>query len=70
MIYLKKYFQREGKGGSRRGRGTSMGERIIHQLLLAHPQPGTWPANQACALTGNRTGDLLVLFGSGRHLIH
>ena len=22
------------------------------------PQPGTEPASQACALTGNRTGDL------------
>ena len=29
-------------------------------LPLARPQPGTWPATQACALTGNRTRDLLV----------
>ena len=27
---------------------------------LARPQPGTWPATQACALTGNQIGDLLV----------
>ena len=25
------------------------------------PLLGTWPATQACALTGNRTGDTLVL---------
>ena len=29
-------------------------------LPLAHSQLGTWPATQACALTGNRTGDPLV----------
>ena len=29
-------------------------------LLLPHPLLGTWPATQACALTGNRTEDLLV----------
>ena len=29
---------------------------------LSHaPLPGTWPATQACALTGNRTRDPLVL---------
>ena len=26
----------------------------------SHPPPGTWAANRACALTGNRTGDPLV----------
>ena len=35
-------------------------ERNTHLLPLAHPQPGTWPILQACALTGNRTGDLSV----------
>ena len=29
-------------------------------LSCATPSLGTWPATQACALTGNRTGDLLV----------
>ena len=29
-------------------------------LLLTWPLLGTWPATQACALTGNRTGDSLV----------
>ena len=28
--------------------------------LLCAPSKGTWPAIQACALTRNRTGDLLV----------
>ena len=29
-------------------------------LPLVWPVLVTWPATQACALTGNRTGDLLV----------
>ena len=29
----------------------------IDQLPLTHPQLGTWPTPQACALTGNRTSD-------------
>ena len=29
--------------------------------LSCVPPPGTWHAPQACALTGNRTGDPLVL---------
>ena len=32
----------------------------MDRLLLARPQPGTWPASQSCALTGNWTSDLLV----------
>ena len=36
-------------------------ERNIDLLPLAHPQLGTWPATQACALTGNQTSNLLVL---------
>ena len=37
------------------------GERNINVWLpLMCPQLGTWPANQACALTGNQTGDPLV----------
>ena len=28
--------------------------------LLYVPQPGTWPATQACALTGNQTSNPLV----------
>ena len=43
------YFQRE-KGGRKRGRETSMCQRNIDQLSLIHPQPGTWPTTQACAL--------------------
>ena len=29
-------------------------------LPLAHSLLGTWPATQACALTGNQTGDPFV----------
>ena len=32
-----------------------MWEKNIDRLPLAHTQPGTWPATQACALTGNVT---------------
>ena len=35
-------------------------DRNIDGLPLACPQLGTWPATQACALTGNQTSDLLV----------
>ena len=34
--------------------------RDINRLPLVRPQQGTWPATQACALTGNRTGSLSV----------
>ena len=52
------YFQREGKRGRRRGRETSACER--YQLPLTCPPLGTWPTTQACALTGNQTGNLSV----------
>ena len=35
-------------------------ERNIDQLPLACPTLGTWPASQACVLTGNQTHDVLV----------
>ena len=38
---------REGKGGRKRERNISV------WLHLMRPPPGTWPATQACALTGN-----------------
>ena len=45
-----------GKGGRKRGRETA----IFLWLPLMRPLLGTWPKNQACALTGKRTGDPLV----------
>ena len=30
------------------------------RLPFTGSQPGTWPTTQACALTGNRTGELSV----------
>ena len=42
--------------GERRKRGR---ETLTCSCLL-HAPLGTWPATQACALTGNRTGDPLV----------
>ena len=44
----------EGKGGKREG------ENINVWLPLVHPLLGTWPAAQACALTGNQTSGPLV----------
>ena len=39
-----------------------MRERNINVWLpLTRPLLGTWPTTQACALTGNRTSDPLVL---------
>ena len=44
------------KGGRKRGRDTSMCGCLSH----AGDLQGTWPTTQACALTGNRTGNPLV----------
>ena len=59
VLFLKNYFiylfleRGEGKEEER--------ERNINVWLpLARPQMGTWPATQACALTGDPTGDLSV----------
>ena len=35
-------------------------ERHTHHVASCTPPTGAWPATQACALTGNLTGDLLV----------
>ena len=53
-FYLFIYRERE-RGGEREG--------AIYQCVVAsqHPILGAWPATQACAMTGNRTGDPLVL---------
>ena len=56
-MYVYMYGEGEGKGEGTGGRETSMCERDIYQMPLTHPQLGTLPATQACALTGNQTGD-------------
>ena len=48
FIYL--FFSKRGREGEREGEK----HQCIHWLLLARPQPRTWPAAQACALTGSR----------------
>ena len=53
-------FRQWGRDGER-GRETLMCKRYINRLPLARPQLGTWSTTQACALTGNRTGELLVV---------
>ena len=51
FIYL--FFRERGREGER--------ERNINVwLALVRPQLGTWPTPQACALTGNQTGNPLV----------
>ena len=53
FVCLFVYFREKERKGER--------ERNINVWLpLTQPQPGTWPATQACALTGNQTGDPLV----------
>ena len=51
FIYL---FLERGKGGGKRE------GKLNVWLPLLWPSLGTWPATQACALTGNRTSDPLV----------
>ena len=48
------YFFLERREGRERERNINV------WLPLVHPLLGTWPATQACALTGNQTGDPLV----------
>ena len=48
FIYL--VLEKGREGG--RGRETLKCERNIDQFSFALHQPGTWPATQACALTG------------------
>ena len=65
--FLKRFYLfifREGKGGRKRERNISV------WLPLTRPLLGTWPATQACALTGNRTGDPLVCRLAFSPLIH
>ena len=52
MFYLF-IFRKRGVEGEREGN-------ISVYLPLARPLLGTWPATQACALTGNQTSDPLV----------
>ena len=51
LLRFRFYFVERGEGGRKRRRETSMWERYIHLLPLPHPQPGSQPAAQACALT-------------------
>ena len=52
FIYL--FLERE------EGREKERERNVNVWLPLTWPPLGTWPATQACALTGNRTGDFLV----------
>ena len=54
------YFQREGREGERE-RNINVWLPLMCPLPPPPPPPlGTWPTTQACALTGNRTGNPLV----------
>ena len=57
IFFLKILFIFEDRG--REGE-TLVCERYIDRLPLSHPQMGTWPTTQPCALAGNPTSDLLV----------
>ena len=43
------------------GKGEREGEKYHCLVPCVCPQPGMWPSTQACALTGNRTSNPLVL---------
>ena len=47
-----------------------MCEKNSNQLPLSRSQLGTWPANRARALTGNRTGNLSVCRPALKPLSH
>ena len=52
------FFRQRGRKGEREGdKHQYARETLISRLLHAPPQPGTWPATQACALTENLTSD-------------
>ena len=62
LIFLRFYLftcREDGRGEKEREKTINVKE--IHLSVASHkPQLGTWPATQGSALTGNRTGDLLV----------
>ena len=58
FVYL---FLERGEGREKEKERNTNCERYIDQLPLPHPQVGTWPTTQECALTGNQTNHLLVL---------
>ena len=56
-LFKKDFIYLPIEGGEGKEKDT---ERSISVWLpLSHPLLGTWPATQACALTGTRTGDPL-----------
>ena len=55
FIYLFIYLLERGEGKEKEREGN-----ISVWLPVTCPLPGTWPATQACALTGNRTSNPLV----------
>ena len=53
-IFFKIFFLEKGEGREEEERNINV------PLPLRHPLLGTWPATQACALTGDGTGNPLV----------
>ena len=54
------YFRKRGKEGERKGEKYRCERETSISCLLYAPQPGTEPAAWELALTGNRTGYLLL----------
>ena len=60
ILLLKKFLLIYLQGREGEKRETNISARDVNWLPLSHPQMGTWPTTQACALTGNRTSNFSV----------
>ena len=61
FIYLFIYFREKGREAERQGEKQQC---ALASFTRHHPKPlGAWPATEACALIGNRTGATLWFAG-------
>ena len=58
--FIDLFSQREGRRKKQREKNMCVREKRWSVAFRTTPQPGIWPATQACAPTGNQTSDLLL----------
>ena len=68
VLFLKDFISLFLEGGEKREKEST--KNINVWLPLTCPALGTWPTTQACALTGNRTSNTLVLRSALNQLSH